>query len=362
MDVLTGFSGALAAKIDNTKDDARLRALMKISGKLGAILCNRLVSAGTGFDVDLCGTGKELVDAFGEGDARSLKYLSPTEHASNSIKELCELAYQGANKILVVIDDIDRCPASWQRAIIESLHFLSHAGVPCVFLCALESRSVLRGSVDDPFNELSSLVAKVFDIVHELHPVSGGIQATVEHLISRHDETLGDSILNKLKAAFGESISVQSRADLLAQGVVLAPELATPRVAFGTLGRLRAVCLSGETCSGMSLGDVHLARAFAFSFAVRERFPDITEYLFEEFVARLDEYAKAGVGMRTKFLHKELLESTGVLPSLQQKTIWHVMQTQLKLTQLRPDVNDAQIQQFVDGIYAAKRLSKAAFV
>lgn len=362
MDVLTGFTSALASKIDNSKEDARLRALLKISGKLGAILCNRLVSAGSGFDLDFYGTGKELVDAFGEGDPRSSQYLSPTEHASNSIKELCRLAYKDSKKILVIIDDIDRCPASWQRAIIESLHFLSHSGVPCTFLCALESRSVLRGSIDDPFNELSSLVAKVFDFVHELHPVKGGIQTIIEHMISKHDQSLDDSIINQLRAAFGESSEVKCRADLLSQGIVLAPELATPRVAFGTLARLRAVCLSGETCSGMSLSNVHLARAFGFSFALRERFPDITEYLFEDFVAHLDEYTKHGSGVKNKFLHAELSASLDALSSLQSKTIWHVLHTQFTLTRARPDVNDNNLQDFVSGIYAAKRLSRSALV
>jgi hypothetical protein len=269
--ILMAIGSALASH--QTIDESTRKIFAKL-GRASFMIANRFAMKKV---VDLEELADDLLDLSRETDHPQ----TPTQMAALHIDELVEKCFKG-KKVVVLIDDIDRCPPSWQRSILESLYFLKICRSSIIFICALDQRSLLhRVGPECDLDEVGSLCTKVFDIVHELHPASEDLIRFGVELMNRNDEVLRESISTK----FGKISQMWDKDNspaAIMRGVCSHTELATPRTVLRCLTKLRTIAFSVEDKLNMQLNEISIASGFGFALALRDRFPILTEFVFEE--------------------------------------------------------------------------------
>lgn len=271
--VLATIASALAS--EKTVDTHTAESLLRIS-KAGFMLTNRFVLqkiSGVNFE-DLA---RDLGEIYKDGE----KPISPIQSLICNVDKLINDCFP-KGKVVVLIDDIDRCPPEWQRSVMESLYFLKLCNSNVIFVCALDQRSMIEaGLVTSDLDEVSSLCAKVFDIVHELHDPEGGLVDFGVDLLSKADRVIGDSLENRLRSIV-KSWSDNDTARWIVEGMCLHIELSTPRTVERCVARLRAICLAIEKDDSVELASEWSAKGFGFALAMHDRFPSISREIFYE--------------------------------------------------------------------------------
>lgn len=112
---------------------------------------------------------------------------SPGEQFSKVIDRL--LKDKPANaRVLICIDDLDRCLPAKQVAFIEAIHFLKTHDLRAIFLCAIDSR-LLRSACQSHFGssafDSDAYLEKIFDYTQDMNPLeASGSSAMIRSELS----------------------------------------------------------------------------------------------------------------------------------------------------------------------------------
>jgi hypothetical protein len=205
---------------------------------------------------------------------------------------LADHASAGATRVLICVDDLDRCLPDRQVAFLEALRFLLSAGAAASFLVALDP-ALARQAVGRHYGveaaDLDRYLEKMLDLRVNL-PALG--PEALDRLVAQH---LAEPAAEQLQSGLGLPPEAVRRAAPRAWCV---PELRNPRTVRRVFDRLallaqdaagRAVTLDGP-------GDAQLVLAW---LGLIERWPDVRAALQD-----------AGEDFATRFveLHRHVLE------------------------------------------------------
>jgi hypothetical protein len=354
---LSGYSSlllAVAASLATYKpiDDHTKQSLKRV-GKIAFMVANRfLLQRVSGADLEQF--ADDLVE-LAHADSAS----SPIQAAVSEIDSLALRCFEG-KKVVVLVDDIDRCPPEWQRPILESLYFLKLCKSHIVFVCAIDQRSLAH--IDMPYHgldEAGSLCTKVFDLIHDLGAVQNELHEYGIDLLQRHDEVVGGSIVEQLRSIFGTWDNAVSPASIV-NGMCSSRELATPRTIERAVARLKTIAFTVEPQKGMPCNSAYVAQGFGLALALRERFPNITTYLY----STLPNLLRSPAGSRPldRRQIEQLRDSIRSLPMVQAETIVEAFSNAHVSLDPESPGNHTQGEMIKMGIEYAARLSRLAVV
>ncbi|MCC5822444.1 MAG: KAP family NTPase [Phycisphaerales bacterium] len=259
-----------------------LAHLMTRVGRAGAALTTRVIAYPfiESFGIDADATVSATIDAAEDKHLRPLLQSTPTELATNAIGEIAERAFDG-KRLVVLVDDLDRCPPSWQRALVESLHFLKTVNYPLVFIVAIDKDSACSGasSITSSYGDLGSLTCKVFDCAFELHDTSHPLHDWLINSMSQKSQLLGKSVLDCFSMIAGIEPE-HVRIDRIASGACASRLLRTPRSIERTSSRLISMMATGLVTKEMidCTNDKEMF-SLGFMISIRDRYPDLVTYI-----------------------------------------------------------------------------------
>ncbi len=183
-------------------------------------------------------------------------------------------------RLLVCIDDLDRCLPDRQVALLEAVRFLISSGAPVTFLIALDPvlarQAILthyRTDVFDPDRYLD----KMFDLRINLPSIGGQIQGLVRHHMDREMRALGHTM--KIRDAMSSLLSSNGPEELekAALTALAVPDLANPRVVRRIFDRLYllSVSRSADKLRPLLLNGSKEHQQLLAWLGVAERFPAV---------------------------------------------------------------------------------------
>jgi KAP family P-loop domain len=211
----------------------------------------------------------------------------PVAMLSTRFRELLEefLNITGSHdkRIIICIDDLDRCLPDRQIAMLEAIHFLTSARAPALFIVALDSAMVKQAAVThyktDGF-DTDQYLNKIFDLRTNLPTITfrqltdlfdTHLSSTVEFLIrkAQHD-TILQNTLTQLK-------SDEWRNEL--RELYHLPELRNPRIINRLFQNILLFINSGLEEKWGVFSDLLRTKRFFVWLAVSERWPSIREMM-----------------------------------------------------------------------------------
>lgn len=282
-DVLSCVAAAIAKNhVREWRDPRELARLLSRVAKVGAVFTSRVVARPLieQFGIDIDGTVNAVREAAADDELKILLECTPTEIATKSISSICSRAFDG-KRVVVLIDDLDRCPPSWQKAMIESLHFLKSIQYPISFVVAIDKDAVFTGahSLGSSYGDLGALTCKVFDCVYELHDTGGSLVGWLTELLKVARSGAGVSVADQLAATHDVRVEAV-RVDSLALGLCGSRELRTPRGVERSFVRVRSLMATGfVTKSALDCTSHKDMFALGAVVAIRDRYPDLVRFV-----------------------------------------------------------------------------------
>jgi len=183
-------------------------------------------------------------------------------------------------RLLVCIDDLDRCLPDRQVALLEAIRFLISAGAPVTFLIALDPtlarQAILTHYKTNEFDP-DRYLDKMFDLRVNLPSLGPKVADLVRHHMDRQVSALGHTM--KIGDAMESLLGGQARADLekAALRAFAMQDLANPRIVRRIFDRLYLLAVSRSAAKARSLGvngePEH--RQLLVWIGITERFPAI---------------------------------------------------------------------------------------
>lgn len=299
-----------------TIDEGTKKSLKRL-GKLGLMLSNRFVLE-KALSVDF----EELVSDISDLSNSESIPTTPVELAVQTIDSLVNKYFREQDKVVIAIDDIDRCPPSWQRPILESLYFLRLCNSKIIFVCAMERRSLSsKGLPLSELDEIGSLCTKVFDLSHELHDPYLDLHAFALELMQAPDDVLEQSI-DAFLAESEVAWNLGRSSNDVINGFCSHPELTTPRSILRFIQRLRTICLAAPLPKEVELKNSIIAEGFGFAMAMHDRYGSITKDLYAT-IPRMILRQHANQEQRAGFV-KEYCDYIQQLPDSCSEIFFHV--------------------------------------
>jgi hypothetical protein len=214
--------------------------------------------------------------------------VDPVAQMASSFRELVEAALDAdqqavGGRLLICIDDLDRCLPPRQVALLEALNFLTSAGAPASFLVALDptlARQAVRAHYKTDDFDPDRYLDKMFHLRVNLPGV--GPDQLRALLSSRLREGVTDddgerSLRVRLVDRFGEHAG---RLDELGAQALTVSDLRNPRLVDRALRKLRVLVGSPSAAPIRKFG-VDEARLLLWWLAVTERWPNLRTALQE---------------------------------------------------------------------------------
>jgi hypothetical protein len=216
--------------------------------------------------------------------------LDPVAQMANRFRELVEeyLAVVGSNggRLVVCVDDLDRCLPDHQIAMLEAIYFLTSARAEVTFFIAIDPTLVQQAAVTHYRTaefDTHQYLDKLFDLRVNLPALRG------PDLASLIDDQLGRPALRDARAvtvaAVIEAGLGLGRDDLAAifENLLFVPELTNPRLITRLVSRLHLLATTAGNPAAVPGPD--LARAVVVWSTVAERWPAVRtlmQALYEE--------------------------------------------------------------------------------
>ncbi len=187
---------------------------------------------------------------------------------------------QEGARLLVCVDDLDRCLPDRQVALLEAIRFLISAGAPVTFLIALDPtlarQAILTHYQTDAFDP-DRYLDKMFDLRVNLPSLGAKIGDLVKHHMAREVKALGATM--KIGDAMEALLGGQARA-LLEKAAVRAlsvPDLANPRIVRRIFDRLYLLAISRSQAKARPMSFTSEAEycQVLIWLGITERFPAI---------------------------------------------------------------------------------------
>lgn len=335
--------------------DDHTRASLKRISKIGFLLANRFVLQRAS-GVDFENLTSDIDSILSSGD----RTLSPAAAAAAEIDKLAHMCFPG-KKLVILIDDMDRCPPEWQRPMLESLYFLKLCKQKIVFVCAIDQRTL--GHVDIPYHgldEAGSLCAKIFDLVHDLPRADAELSTYARQRLLEADRMLGDSISGRLEYIVSDWDKYASPTNI-GTGMCCASELATPRTVERSISRLRTICyVVQKPLAGSGLQDAYTAQGFGLAFSLRDRFPTIGRAIAEELPNMLERVGRERPHSKKSIA--TLRDYINGLPQIQRDTLFQALTHAHVSVDPENPGNTNQAEKIANGMHLATYLCKLAVV
>jgi hypothetical protein len=296
-DLLTPLVLAMLARIpeEPRRNDKRLRKIAETLLRAG--LNFGLKAVGTAAGVPILSLAADPVDRMVSGlfDAAGLKAQSdapdpdPVSVMGERFRELAQRLLQTRKlqddaRLLVCVDDLDRCLPDRQVALLEAIRFLISQGAPVTFLIALDPTLARQAIVThyrtDAFDP-DRYLDKMFDLRVNLASLGARVEDLVKHHLGREMRALGH-VMTIADAVRSLLLSLQNTdaAALFQQAAVLAlktPDLANPRVVRRIFDRLYLLAVSRAAAKmhPLSLANAGECAQLLLWLGIAERFPAI---------------------------------------------------------------------------------------
>lgn len=184
-------------------------------------------------------------------------------------------------RLLVCVDDLDRCLPDRQVALLEAIRFLISAGAPVTFLIALDPtlarQAIITHYRTDAFDP-DRYLDKMFDLRVNLPSLGVRMGALVEHHLARQMHAMGHVML--VGDALRDLLGDQAVDRLLKEAATLSlstPDLANPRIVRRIFDRLYLLAVSRAAARERSLGltTAEECGQLLVWLAIAERYPAI---------------------------------------------------------------------------------------
>lgn len=184
-------------------------------------------------------------------------------------------------RLLVCVDDLDRCLPDRQVALLEAIRFLISAGAPVTFLIALDPTLARQAIVThyrtDAFDP-DRYLDKMFDLRVNLPSLGVKVSELVKSHLQREMRALGHvmNVGDAMRDLFGDRAPA-----LLEQAATLAlatPDLANPRIVRRIIDRLYLLAVSRDRSKARPLTLDSKVAAYGQLLAwlaIAERYPAI---------------------------------------------------------------------------------------
>jgi hypothetical protein len=199
------------------------------------------------------------------------------------VDEYSTLKNYKTGRLIICVDDLDRCLPDHQIAMLEAIYFLTGAGANCSFLIALDPTLVQQAAVTHYKTagfDSNQYLDKLFDLRINLPSLmNDSIQELIREELSR-DIKIGDNrttIASLLHDAW--SVEIENAVHIFTE-LARFPELTNPRLIGRIVERLqllaRASLIAGDTRLG---GDPNVFNAVVHWCVVAERWPQLRHTL-----------------------------------------------------------------------------------
>ncbi|MEZ4296025.1 MAG: P-loop NTPase fold protein [Polyangiaceae bacterium] len=296
-DLLTPLVLAILERIPEAerKKDGRLRAIAET-----------LLRAGLNFGMKAVGTTMALgpavspllsaaadpldrllgaLFAAGEGAKSDRPDADPVAVMGDRFAELAQKLLDTKGKaadarVLVCVDDLDRCLPDRQVALLEAIRFLISAGAPVTFLIALDptlARQAILTHYKTTAFDPDRYLDKMFDLRVNLPSLGPRVADLVKHHVTREVRAMGHVM--KIADALTSLLSSDKAPSSIEAASIHAfntPDLANPRIIRRVFDRLYllAVSRSADKLRPLTLREPEY-RQLLLWLAITERFPAI---------------------------------------------------------------------------------------
>lgn len=184
-------------------------------------------------------------------------------------------------RLLICIDDLDRCLPDRQVALLEAIRFLISAGAPVTFLIALDPtlarQAILTHYKTEAFDP-DRYLDKMFDLRVNLPSLGPRMADLVEHHLAREMRAVGHAMKvgDAMRSLLGDSAADRLLKE--AAGLALGtPDFANPRVVRRIFDRLYLLAVSRASAKlrPLSLTSVKDCGQLLVWLAIAERYPAI---------------------------------------------------------------------------------------
>jgi hypothetical protein len=330
-DLLTPLVLAMIQRIpeEPRKNDKRLRKLAETLLRAGLNFGLKAVGVGTGMPILSLAADpvdkmvSSLFEAVGVRSETEKPDADPVSVMGDRFRELTQKLIDTKNlgpdaRLIVCIDDLDRCLPDRQVALLEAIRFLISAGAPATFLIALDPtlarQAILTHYKTDAFDP-DRYLDKMFDLRVNLPSLGSRMGDLVRHHMGREMFAMGHVM--KIGDAMKELLGDNGAARLEKAALVAfnAPDLSNPRIVRRIFDRLYLLALSrsaqaarlGKKAQSMGLDDDECRHLLVW-LGITERFPAIR--------AALQDGVRDGFEKRVQELHLSYLDGADAPASL----------------------------------------------
>jgi hypothetical protein len=184
-------------------------------------------------------------------------------------------------RLLICIDDLDRCLPNRQVALLEAIRFLISAGAPVTFLIAIDPtlarQAIMTHYRTDAFDP-DRYLDKMFDLRVNLPSLGPRMSSLVEKHLTREMRAMGHvmQIGEAMRSLLGDRAVDQYLKD--AAGLALStPDFANPRIVRRIFDRLYLLAVSRATAKlrPLQLNSQHECGQLLAWAAIAERYPAV---------------------------------------------------------------------------------------
>lgn len=220
------------------------------------------------------------------------------------------------SRLLICIDDLDRCLPNRQVALLEAIRFLISAGAPVTFLIALDptlARQAILTHYRTEHFDPDRYLDKMFDLRINLPSLGPRMAALVRHHLGREMHAVGHVM--KLGDAMRHLLGDKVTDHLLEEAAALAlgtPDFANPRIVRRIFDRLYLLAVSRAAAKArpISLKDAKECGQLLVWLAIAERYPAIRAAAQASLRDRSDTFSE-----RLIFLHRTYVPDSNAQPA-----------------------------------------------
>ena len=287
-DLITPVVMELVVRVTRAKpgDQDKGKAFRKLAEtvvRAGTAMAFKAVTVFAPFG-EVLGAGQGAVDEYvkglfnkPDGTPRDVEDLDPVAEIARRFSALVgEYAalVSAKGRLVVCVDDLDRCLPDQQIAMLEAIHFLTAAQAACSFIVAIDP-TLVRQAAETHYGttrfDSHRYLDKLFDLRLNLPSLrADDIRPLFAELLARNVTEEG------MMSAFGTSRD--NIADALAH-VFVWPELTNPRLIVRTVKRLQLLADALVEADDVDLQDRPTLIPLCVWIAIAERWPQLREIL-----------------------------------------------------------------------------------
>jgi hypothetical protein len=229
---------------------------------------------------------KEFFDGDGTDDSTAVD-ADPVAAMAERFRELVDecLALQAdkTGRLIVCVDDLDRCLPDHQIAMLEAIYFLTAARARCSFLVAMDPTLVQQAAVTHYKTagfDSNQYMDKLFDLRINLAALQWeSINTLIRSELS--NTTLFDQneleVASLLEEVYG--VDVEKAVDVAGSLWLFLPELSNPRLIHRIIQRVQLLARGSLAAQDTRLRDPGKFRAVVTWCTIAERWPQLRQVL-----------------------------------------------------------------------------------